>query len=111
MQDPDQQHVDRLTEVQQARGRDEDLAGITQVGVQLGGRALRAARQQGASVREDDRVVVDVSNQDARTDLVHGMLCGEPTARPASLSRPSTVSATRWTGAYDPTFIRVAGSR
>jgi hypothetical protein len=54
---PHQHHRDRLIEVEHVGCLLQDIAGIAQVGVDVGGHAVRAAREQpGTSMREHDRV-------------------------------------------------------
>src|SRR5439155_19384220 len=59
---------DRLAEVQGAGRLLEDLVRVPQVGVEVRGDALRAAGQQRAGVRQDQRVVVDVDDAALRRD-------------------------------------------
>jgi hypothetical protein len=67
-------HRHRLGEVQQLRGLGENRAGVPQVRVDVVGGTRLAADQQGAGVRQDDRVVVHVHDpclgRDRLGDLV-----------------------------------------
>ena len=64
MQDTEQHDRDRLAEVQVPGRLGQDRPGVAQVGVDVGGRALGVAGQQGPGVQEHDRIVVHV--HDAR---------------------------------------------
>ena len=64
MQHPEQHDGDRPAEVQDPGRLGQDRPGVAQVRVDVGGRALGAAGEQGPGVQEHDRVVVYV--HDAR---------------------------------------------
>jgi hypothetical protein len=55
-------HGDRLAEVDRLGRALEDLAGVAQVRVDVAGRAARSAAEQGAGMRQDHRVVIDVGD-------------------------------------------------
>ena len=60
VQDAEEHDRDRLAEVQDLGGPGQDRVEVAQVGVDVGGRALGVAGQQGPGVQEHDRVVVHV---------------------------------------------------
>jgi hypothetical protein len=62
VQDADQHQRDRPGEVDGLRGAGQDRIRVTQVGFQVGARAVGSRGQQRASVVEDDRVVVHVDD-------------------------------------------------
>ncbi|SNQ49285.1 hypothetical protein FRACA_3160004 [Frankia canadensis] len=70
VQDRDDRQGDRLGQVERVAqlGRGEDRLDVVQVRVEVGGAAAGAARQQGAGVSEDDRIVVGVDDAGFRGD-------------------------------------------
>jgi hypothetical protein len=76
--DPQQHQRGRAVEVQGRGGGLQDLVGLVQVGVDVGGPALRRAGQQRAGMRQHDRVIVHIDDAalggDALGDLV-GVVC------------------------------------
>src|SRR6185437_16428328 len=68
VQDGDQHDRHRLGEVQQLARLVEDCAGVAQVGVDVPVDPDVGAGKQGAGVREDDGVVVDVDDPCFRGD-------------------------------------------
>ena len=70
----------------------DDLTGLTQVGVDVGGGPLRGAGKQGTRVREHDRVVVNVDDPrrrgDPLGDLVHVRAGGDAGADVQELPDP-----------------------
>jgi len=66
MQHRDQHDRHRLAEVQGFGGPGEDRARVAQVRVEVGGGAFPGAGEQGARVREDEGVVVDVDDPAVR---------------------------------------------
>src|SRR5207253_2640387 len=61
-QDAQQHERYRFGEVENLGGGGQDARGVAQIGIHVGGNALGTAGQQGAGVREHDRVVVDVDD-------------------------------------------------
>jgi hypothetical protein len=84
VQDRDQDQRDGLAEVEHLahHGRGQDGFGIAQVGVDVGGPPFRRRGEQGAGVREHERVVVDVHDAGRRRgflgDLVDVVRGGQP---------------------------------
>jgi hypothetical protein len=66
VQDAEEHDRDRPAEVQDPGGPGQDRGEVAQVGVDVGGRALGAAGQQGPGVQEHDRVVVHVHHPGVR---------------------------------------------
>jgi hypothetical protein len=62
VRNPDQHDGGRLGEVERVRCLGKDLAGVAHIGVDVGNGAVAGAFQQGTSVREHYRVVVDVDD-------------------------------------------------
>jgi hypothetical protein len=83
-QDSHQHDRDRLGEVQRPGCALHDRVGVAQVGVQIGGRALGAAGEQGAGVCQHHGVVVGVDDLGVRGhplgDLVGVVGGGQPGA-------------------------------
>jgi MFS family permease len=84
VQDGDEHQRDGLAEVEHLPGHrvGQDGRGLTQVGLDVSGAAIRSGGQQGARVREDQRVVVDVDDARGRRgrlgDFVHVAGGGQP---------------------------------
>ena len=66
VQDAEEHDRDRPAEVQDLGGPGQDRVEVAQVGVDVGGRTLGAAGQQGPGVQEHDRVVVHVHDAGMR---------------------------------------------
>ena len=60
--DPEQGEGDWLGEVERLGGLGEDRTGVVQIGIDVGGGALRVAGEKGTCVDQDERVVVDVDD-------------------------------------------------
>jgi hypothetical protein len=76
VQDPDEQQADRLAEVQQFadRRRGQDRIGVANVGLDVGGAALRGGGEQGARVDQDERVVVNVDDPGRGLDRLRDLM-------------------------------------
>jgi hypothetical protein len=87
MQQADQHERYRLAEVQCQRGPSQDQPGIPRIGLEVGGRSLRIAGQQGLGVQKNDRVIVDVDDPRRRRSALRDLMGVVRGGMPVPMSR------------------------
>jgi len=73
-QDSQHRDRDRLREVQRLGGSLQDLVGVARVGIDVVGDALRGAGEQSPSVRQYERIVVDIDDAALRRDRLRDLM-------------------------------------